>query len=106
MRHKGGILSVLVLALIGLAPQTHGQTGEAWPAPNADSLAAGAFKDTVLYGRKLFSETYSVIGPEVPDAAMRYSGNNLSCQSCHLRGGTQKVAIPMIGVYGVFPVYI
>ena len=106
MRHKGGILSVLVLVLLGAAPQTHSQTGEAWPAPNADTLGPGAFKDTVLYGRKLFSETYSVIGPEVADTAMRYSGNNLSCQSCHLRGGTQKFAIPMIGVYGVFPLYI
>ena len=37
---------------------------------------------------------------------MRYSGNNLSCQSCHLQGGTQRFAIPMIGVYGAFPVYI
>ena len=37
---------------------------------------------------------------------MRYSGNNLSCQSCHLKGGTQRFAIPMIGVYGVFPLYI
>ena len=35
----------------------------------------------VLYGRKLFNETYSVIGPEVADRNMRYSGNNLSCQS-------------------------
>jgi thiosulfate dehydrogenase len=60
----------------------------------------------VLYGRKLFVQTYSVIGPEVPDQSMRYSGNNLSCQSCHLQGGTQRFAIPMIGVYGVFPLYI
>jgi len=37
---------------------------------------------------------------------MRYAGNNLACQSCHLQGGTQKFAIPMIGVYGVFPTYI
>jgi thiosulfate dehydrogenase len=106
MKRKSGILAALALVLLGGASQTLSQTGEAWPTPNADSLAPGAFKDTVLYGRKLFSETYSVIGPEVSDTAMRYSGNNLSCQSCHLRGGTQKFAIPMIGVYGVFPVYI
>ena len=106
MKRTFGIFAALALVLLGAASQTLGQTGEAWPTPSADSLAPGAFKDTVLYGRKLFSETYSVIGPEVADTAMRYSGNNLSCQSCHLRGGTQKFAIPMIGVYGVFPVYI
>ena len=106
MRRKSGIFAVLMLALIGVAAEALSQTGEAWPQPDADSLAPGAWKDTVLYGRKLFNETYSVIGPDVRDSAMRYSGNNLSCQNCHLKGGTQKFAIPMIGVYGLFPLYI
>src|SRR5258705_214855 len=88
MRQRRGIWLVLGLALLA-APLAFGQTGEAWPQPNAESLPAGAFKETVLYGRKLFNETYSVIGPEVQDKSMRYSGNNLSCQSCHLQGGTQ-----------------
>ncbi|HXJ03121.1 MAG TPA: c-type cytochrome [Micropepsaceae bacterium] len=106
MTRKSKILGVLVIALLGATKVASGQTGETWPQPNADSLAPGAWKDTVLYGRKLFNETYSVIGPEVPQASMRYAGNNLSCQSCHLQGGTQKFAIPMIGIYGVFPLYI
>ena len=37
---------------------------------------------------------------------MRYAGNNLSCQSCHLQAGTQRYGMPLIGVYAVFPVYI
>jgi thiosulfate dehydrogenase len=78
----------------------------AWPRPDPESLPAGALKDTVLYGRKLFTETYSVIGPEVADVSMRHAGNNLACQSCHLEAGTQRYAIPMIGIYGVFPTYI
>jgi thiosulfate dehydrogenase len=99
-------------ALAGLALITFGlgayaqAPADKWPQPNADTLPAGIAKDTVIYGRKLFDETYSVIGPEVVDKNMRYSGNNLSCQSCHLRGGTQQFAIPMIGIYGVFPLYI
>ncbi len=100
-----GICLALALAVLA-AREASGQTSEPWPQPNAENLPAGAFKETVLYGRKLFNETYSVIGPEVRDPAMRYSGNNLSCQSCHLQGGTQRFAIPMIGVYGVFPLYI
>ncbi len=106
MKHMLGICLLFGLALAAAAPLALGQTSEAWPQPNPESLPAGAFKDTVLYGRKLFTETYSVVGPEVQDKAMRYSGNNLSCQSCHLQGGTQRFAIPMIGVYGLFPLYI
>ncbi len=95
------------VAVLTCAMSAYAQTeGDKWPSPDPQSLPAGAFKDTVLYGRKLFNETYAVIGPEVPQTGMRYSGNNLACQSCHLQGGTQKFAIPMIGVYGIFPQYI
>jgi thiosulfate dehydrogenase len=97
----------LALLLWALGPPALAQApAESWPQPNADALPAGIAKDTVLYGRRLFTETYSIVGPEVRDASMRYAGNNLSCQSCHLKGGAQKFAIPMIGVYGVFPLYI
>jgi len=100
----------LILLSTGYGPQLSAQpdakAADAWPKPDADALPAGIAKDTVLYGRKLFTETYNVIGPEVADTNMRYSGNNLSCQSCHLQAGVQRYAIPMIGVYGVFPLYI
>jgi thiosulfate dehydrogenase len=97
---------VFALGLVGPAALAQAPVSESWPQPNAEGLPGGAFKDAVLYGRKLFNETYSVIGPEVRDATMRYSGNNLSCQSCHLQSGTQRFALPMIGVYGAFPTYI
>jgi thiosulfate dehydrogenase len=60
----------------------------------------------VLYGRALFTETAGLIGPEAPQRSSRYAGNNLSCQSCHLQAGTQRFALPLIGVYGLFPTYI
>ena len=94
-------------AVIAAASAAWAQTaGEGWPKPDPEKLAPGALRDTVLYGRTLFNQTWSVIGPEVADASMRYSGNNLSCESCHLQGGTQRFAIPMVGVYGLFPQYI
>jgi thiosulfate dehydrogenase len=37
---------------------------------------------------------------------MRYAGNNLSCQTCHLLAGTQAFALPMIGVSATFPSYM
>jgi len=107
MRQIGKLATiVLVLELVGPAAFAQAPASEGWPQPNAEALAPGAFKDAVLYGRKLFNESYSVIGPEVRDEKMRYSGNNLSCQSCHLQSGTQRFALPMIGVYGAFPTYI
>jgi thiosulfate dehydrogenase len=77
-----------------------------WPSPDAETLPAGPWKDAVLYGRALFSETSTLVGPEVANASMRFAGNNLSCQTCHLKGGTQKFGLPLIGVYGLFPTYI
>ena len=102
MNHRTTISGAFAIALIALGVGARA----AAPTPDADGLPAGAWKDTVIYGRELFNETYGVIGPEVPDKARHYSGNNLSCQSCHLQGGTQRFAIPMVGIYGLFPLYI
>jgi len=77
-----------------------------WHAPNPDTLPAGVWKDTVLYGRRLFVDTPGAIGPEAAHPAMRYAGNNLSCQSCHLAAGTQPFALPMVGVFAAFPAYM
>jgi thiosulfate dehydrogenase len=59
----------------------------------------------VRYGHKLATETFKHIGPEVADPAMRYAGNNLACQSCHLDAATKPYAMPWIGVTAVFPQY-
>lgn len=99
------LFATIIAAALGAS--AHAQTdSDAWPNPDPQKLPAGALKSTVLYGQKLFDETYAVIGPQVADPSMRYSGNNLSCESCHLQNGTQRFAIPMIGVYGLFPQYI
>ena len=99
-------LAAGILAIGMAAASAAAQAPAAWPQPNPESLPQGAFKDVVLYGRKLFNETYSVIGPEVADRSMRYSGNNLTCQNCHLDGGAKRFGLPMIGVYGAFPTYM
>src|SRR5438105_1422683 len=99
--------AAIAIVLLGAAAATQVPAAQApsgaWPKPDPDSLPNGALKDTVLYGRKLFVETYSVIGPEVSNEGMRYAGNNLACQNCHLDAGRQRYAIPMIGVFSAFP---
>ena len=37
------------------------------------------------------------IGPEVSNPAMRFAGNNLSCQDCHLNAGTVRSGLPLVG---------
>lgn len=109
MKARNGRIALVALLLATVAagaPAQEQTPKQSWPQPNADALPAGPLKEMVLYGRKLFNETYSVIGPEVRDPAMRYSGNNLSCQSCHLGNGAQRFALPMVGVYGAFPTYM
>jgi hypothetical protein len=59
----------------------------------------------VRYGYALMIDTANQIGPTVADPAKRYSGNNLTCESCHLQAGTQPYAIPLVGVWGQFPQY-
>jgi thiosulfate dehydrogenase len=50
-------------------------------------------------------DTPNQIGPAVADPAKRYAGNNLTCQNCHLKAGTQPYAMPLTGVWGQFPQY-
>ena len=57
----------------------------------------------VRLGRDLVVATPKLIGPEVADPTHRFSGNNLSCQNCHLNAGTGKFALPFVGVFADFP---
>ncbi len=109
MRNRRSVVKAIAAAAIAigsLAGVGAQAPAGSWPAVNADALPPGPWKETVLHGRAVFSETPRVIGPEAADPAMRYAGNNLSCQSCHLFGGTVRYGLPMIGVYGLFPTYI
>ena len=78
-----------------------------WPDYSANGPGfirpAMADGDLIAHGYKLVSQTYAVIGPEVAAPAMRFAGNNLACQSCHLDGGTKRSALPLVGVLKTYP---
>ena len=59
----------------------------------------------VRYGKELTDRTFAYIGPEVKNAKMRFSGNNLACVSCHQASATKKFAIPWVGAHATFPQY-
>jgi thiosulfate dehydrogenase len=70
----------------------------------ATALPARAADEALIdYGRQLVDETYAFIGPEVADPAMRYAGNNLACQDCHLDGGRTSHGLSLAGVSAKYP---
>src|SRR5437016_8080070 len=44
---------------------------------------------TEEYGKRLLAQTPELLGPDVADPKMRYSGSRISCGSCHLGTGTE-----------------
>jgi thiosulfate dehydrogenase len=75
----------------------YGPSGPGFVAP------AGAEGDLVALGYKLVTETYALIGPDVSNPAMRFAGNNLSCQDCHLNAGTVRSGLPLVGAFRKYP---
>ena len=76
-----------------------------WTPPDIGTVGDDAFGKMVKYGYALMTDTANQIGPMVADPAKRFSGNNLTCQNCHLKAGTQPYAMPITGVWGQFPQY-
>ena len=51
---------------------------------------------SIDYGRRLIRETSAMMGPGHEDPAMRYSGSNLDCASCHLDTGTEPGTLSLL----------
>ena len=73
--------------------------------PDEKTIPNNQFGDLVKYGKELIVNTSKHIGPEVDDPSMRFSGNNLQCQSCHLDAGTKEYSAPFVGTFAAFPQY-
>lgn len=59
----------------------------------------------IKWGYELFTKTPQYIGPDNGNSEKAYSGNHLSCNNCHLLGGTKAFAAPLIGIIQRFPQY-
>ena len=112
MRFNACLTSALLL-VAAAAMTTHGAMAAdppqfdltEWTPPQMSSVADNPLGKLVKYGYALMVDTANQIGPTVADPAKRYSGNNLTCQNCHLTAGTQPYAMPLTGVWGQFPQY-
>lgn len=109
----------LLISAIGVAVQDHQSMGQpdtlaagplipastametAWDIPHnplTDSLPKNPqLAAQIKRGYEIFINT--------PDKGKRFTGNNLSCNNCHLNGGQREKAMPLVGVAGVFPEY-
>jgi len=58
---------------------------------------------TEAYGRRLIMQTSQLLGPDVGDPKMRYSGSRLNCASCHLGVGTEPGTLTLLLVTEHYP---
>ena len=100
------LIGFVVLAALVFHPgQSRAQPAPVWTVPEVGALPRDTAGMQVREGRDLITATYAHIGPNVPDAAKRYAGNNLACTNCHLQAGTKKFGLPLFGLFGQFPQY-
>jgi thiosulfate dehydrogenase len=105
--HLGAIALSALLAMetaVAQAPASSARD-RILAVPEVGALPDDDFGRLVRRGRDLITATYAHIGPEVPDRANRYAGNNLACGNCHLQAGTKKFGLPIFGLFSLFPQY-
>ena len=91
----------------GWAPAiTCGACQNDWYAVDIAKLGPGAENDLIRYGRDLIVNTPKHIGKNAANPAMRYAGNDLACQNCHLNAGLQPFAAPFVSTFATFPMMV
>jgi thiosulfate dehydrogenase len=74
--------------------------------PDVAKLGPGPENDLIRYGKDLIVNTPRYIGKNATDPAMRYAGNDLACQNCHLNAGLQPFAAPFVSTFATFPMMV
>lgn len=105
------IVTILFVAFIFIdeAPQWLGvsssKADKEWKLPNIEmDLPDGKKGKQVKFGYLLATESPKWMGPQVINKEERlYAGNNLTCQNCHLEGGTKPGSGSWVGVTNRFP---
>jgi len=107
MRTILGLIVVLAAGAAGLVAGYYfwGRPTD-WYDVDIAKLGEGPEHDLVRYGRELIVDTPRYIGKDATDPAMRYAGNNLACQNCHLSAGLQPFAAPFVSTFATFPMMV
>jgi thiosulfate dehydrogenase len=99
----------LVLAVVigvGVGYVLWGTPTNWYAVPDVAKLGPGAENDLIRYGKDLIVNTPGYIGKNAMNPAMRYAGNDLACQNCHLNAGLQPFAAPFVSTFTTFPMMV
>lgn len=99
------MIAVAAAVVLATTEAAQAQRVAVWTMPEVGALPDDTSGQQVRRGRDLITATYAHIGPGVSDEAKRYAGNNLACTNCHLSAGTRKFALPLFGLFELFPQY-
>lgn len=67
------------------------------------SIPPGPEREFILYGRELFVNTHTYLGPK--GTVKQIAGNEMDCQNCHFDGGTRPFGNPLVTTAGRYPQY-
>ena len=73
-----------------------------WHAPDIQTLGIDTQSKLILYGRELFSNTATFLGPRGSIANL---SNGMNCQNCHLDAGTRPYANALAAVAATYPIF-
>lgn len=79
---------------------------DAYYAVDLEALGPGPENDLIRYGHALIVDTPRYVGRSAENPAMAYGGNDLACQSCHLKAGLQPFAAPFVSTAATFPMMV
>jgi len=89
--------AVTIAGTLTLARGRMGTIGPSAERSNAPLIA------TEEYGKRLLAQTTELLGPDVADAKMQYSGSRLACGSCHLGTGTEPGTLTLLQATQHYP---
>lgn len=72
-----------------------GTVNAVWNPPK--KIPKGKLGKEVLLGQQIFNQTFATVP--------QFVGDKLNCSSCHLDGGADENALPLVGTADVFPAY-
>ena len=94
---------LLIAAVLGTVLGVGVLVGAFLISPAGESVENFTAEASVEYGRRLIRETAALLGPQHEDPAMRYSGTNMDCASCHLETGTKAGTLSLLQSSSRYP---
>ena len=96
-RTARAVAAVIIATAAMAAGRAQTVSPPVWTVPEVGALPDDDHGRLVRRGRDLITATYAHIGPEVPDQAKRFAGNNLACSNCHLEAARRNSACRSLG---------